>query len=132
MRPGDGAGESLQRLCYVFDPAVPPEVEVRVTEGAERDLAEIAGFLPEREGAALAEQMLDTLFQAAAELTHFPERGSHPRELLALGIRDFRQVLCQPYRMIHRIQGRTVFILLVADGRRDFQSLLERRMLRGQ
>ena len=106
--------------------------EVRVTQGAERDLAEIAGFLAEREGAALAEQMLDSLFQAAAELTHFPERGSHPRELLALGIRDFRQVMCHPYRVIYRIQDRTVFIYLVADGRRDFQGLLERRLLRGQ
>ena len=104
---------------------------VQVTEGAERDLAEIVAFLAEREGLALAEQILEGILGAAAELAHFPERGSHPKELQALGIRDFRQVFFQPYRLIYRMAGRQVFLYLVADGRRDFQSLLERRLLRG-
>ena len=104
---------------------------VQVTEGAERDLAEIVAFLAEREGLALAEQILEGILSTAAELAHFPERGPHPKELQALGIRDFRQVFFQPYRLIYRMAGRQVFLYLVADGRRDFQSLLERRLLRG-
>lgn len=104
---------------------------VQVTKGAERDLAEIVAFLAEREGLALAEQILEGILGAAAELAHFPERGPHPKELQALGIRDFRQVFFQPYRLIYRMAGRQVFLYLVADGRRDFQSLLERRLLRG-
>jgi toxin ParE1/3/4 len=35
----------------------------------------------------------------------------------------------QPYRLIYRIAGKQVLLLVVADGRRDFQSLLERRVL---
>ena len=104
---------------------------VRVTEGAENDLAEIMAFLAEREGPAVAVQVLEGLMEAAIQLAHFPERGSHPKELLALGIRDFRQVIFKPYRLIYRILGRHVFLYLVANGRRDFQSLLERRILRG-
>ena len=103
---------------------------VQVTKGAERDLAEIVAFLAEREGLALAEQILEGILSTAAELAHFPERGPHPKELQALGIRDFRQVFFQPYRLIYRMAGRQVFLYLVADGRRDFQSLLERRLLR--
>lgn len=105
--------------------------EVRFTEGAENDLAEIVAFLAERESLVVAERVLEGLLAAAEELHALPERGSHPRELLKLGIRDFRQVLLQPYRMIYRITGKRVYVLVVADGRRDFQSLLERRILKG-
>lgn len=105
--------------------------DVRVTKGAESDLAEILAFLTEREGPRVAERILEGLLDAAENLIKFPERGSHPRELLKLGIRDFRQVMFQPYRQIYRIVGNQVFLLLVVDGRRDFQSLLERRVLIG-
>ena len=104
---------------------------VRVTEGAERDLAEIVAFLARREGTLVAERVLDELLEAAAQLARLPERGAPPKELLSLGLRDFRQAIVPPYRLIYRVLGRQVFLLLVADGRRDFQSLLERRILRG-
>lgn len=103
--------------------------DVLVTAMAERDMAEGVASLAEREGPALAAQIRDGLLDAAEQLAHFPERGSHPKELLALGIRDFRQVLFPPYRLIYRIRDRQVILYLVADGRRDFQSLLERRLL---
>lgn len=102
---------------------------VRVTAGAEQDLAGIAAFLADREGPALAERMLDSLLDAATMLARFPEQGSHPQELIALGIREYRQIVVAPYRMIYRILGKTIFIYLIADGRRDFRSLLERRLL---
>ena len=58
-----------------------------------------------------------------------PERGNYPRELLDLGIKDFRQVFFKPYRLIYRVMGRDVVVLVIADGRRDLQSLLARRLL---
>ncbi len=104
---------------------------VQVTAGAERDLVEISGYLMQQEGPALAERVLGDILAAGSDLAQFPERGAHPRELQALGILDFRQVVVPPYRIIYRIVGKMVFLYLVADGRRDFQSLLEQRLLRG-
>lgn len=104
---------------------------VQVTKGAERDLAEIVAFLAERESPRVAERILEGLLDAAHHLATFPDRGSCPKELLKLGIREFRQAICPPYRLIYRMAGNQVFLLLVADGRRNFQSLLERRVLRG-
>jgi toxin ParE1/3/4 len=46
-------------------------------------------------------------------------------------MRDFRQVFFKPYRVIYRIRDRSVFIYLIADGRRDMQPLLARRLLGG-
>jgi toxin ParE1/3/4 len=103
--------------------------ELKITEGAEGDLAEIVAFLAEREGLELAERILEGLLDTASQLARYPERGAHPRELLMLGIRDFRQVLFPPYRLIYRTLGKQVFLLVVEDGRRNFQSLLQRRLL---
>ncbi len=60
-----------------------------------------------------------------------PERGSHPKELLGLGIKEFRQTFFKPYRVIYRVTGNEVIIHLIVDGRRDMQSLLARRLLGG-
>lgn len=51
------------------------------------------------------------------------------KELLALGIREYRQTHFKPYRLIYRVSGKQVIIYLIADGRRDMQTLLMRRML---
>ena len=104
---------------------------VFLTAGAEADLAEIHGWITANRGDDQAEAFLDRMLARVESLEQFPERGSVPAELDALGIREFRQLLETPYRLIYRNFGDHVFILLVADGRRDFRSLLERRLLKG-
>ena len=103
--------------------------DVLLTEGAEHDLASIHEYLAETKGDRAAERLLQRLIEVAGRLSEFPERGSHPRELLALGIREYRQVMMRPYRIIYRIIGQQVVITVIADGRRDMQSLLARRLL---
>ena len=51
------------------------------------------------------------------------------RKLLDIGIREYREVFFKPYRIIHRVIASNVYVLLIADGRRDMQSLLQRRLL---
>lgn len=58
-----------------------------------------------------------------------PERGTHPKELQSLGIREYRQLFFKPYRVIYRIMGKQVFIYLIADGRRDMHTLLIMRLM---
>jgi hypothetical protein len=36
-----------------------------------------------------------------SRLSKFPDRGTHPKELLALGIREYREVFFKPYRIIY-------------------------------
>lgn len=61
--------------------------------------------------------------------TPFSSNGSHPRELLALGIKTYRQTHFKPYRVIYRVAGSRVIIHLIADGRRHMSSLLQQRLL---
>lgn len=105
--------------------------EVLLTEGAECDLEAIYDYIAEADSSANAGYVLDQLLEVAESLTAFPERGSHPKELLALGIQEYRQAFFKPYRVIYRIVGQQVFLVLMMDGRREMQSLLTRRLLGG-
>lgn len=103
--------------------------EVFLTEGAEQDFESIHDYIAEFDSPGRADHVLDQILAAAERLASFPERGSHPKELLALGMREYRQTALKPYRVIYRVIGTRVYIYLIADGRRDMPALLARRLL---
>ena len=103
--------------------------EVRLTQGAEEDLEALHDYLAENRSEGEADALLDALLGKIEAFESFPLRGSVPQELDGLGIREFRQTLLPPYRLIYRVVGSKVFISVIADGRRDMQALLERRLL---
>lgn len=106
-----------------------PPYAVFLTAGTEHDLASIHDYIAEADSPRKAGHVLDRLTRIAESLADFPERGSYPKELLALGIKEYRQVFFKPYRLIYRVIDRRVYIYLIVDGRRDMQSLLSRRLL---
>jgi toxin ParE1/3/4 len=103
--------------------------KVWLTDDAARDLADILDHIVARHGAAEAAHVINQIKRTLSSLNDWPERGAYPKELLALGIREYREVFFKPYRVIFRVVGDDVFVLLIADGRRDFQALLQRRLL---
>lgn len=103
--------------------------EVLLTEGAEQDLEAIHDYISESDGVANANHVLDEVMGIVESLSTFPERGSYPKELVSLGIKEYRQAFVKPYRVIYRVTGSQVIIYLIADGRRDMQSVLARRLL---
>ena len=106
------------------------QFEVLLTGDAERDLEELYGYVDTHDSVAGADRLLDRIEKALHNLSTLPERGTHPKELLALGIRDCRQTFFKPYRLIYRVAHQRVCVYLIADGRRDLQSLLARRLFR--
>ena|SRR6218665_1951086 len=107
----------------------PTQFDVLFTAGAEQDLESIYDYIAEYDCVANANHVLDQLTKIVQQLSKLPERGSYPKELTALGIKEYRQVTFKPYRVIYRTIGTQVIIYLIADGRRDMQSLLSRRLL---
>ena len=107
----------------------PGRFEVLLTEGAEQDLEAIHDYIAEFDCVANANYVLDELMDVVESLSNFPERGSYPKELVALGIKEYRQTFFKPYRVIYRVAGGQVIIYLIADGRRDMQTVLARRLL---
>ena len=103
--------------------------EVLLTDGAEQDLEAIHDYISEFDYVANANHALDELMEVVKSLSRFPERGSYPKELVSLGIKEYRQTFFKPYRVIYRVTGSQVIIYLIADGRREMQSVLARRLL---
>ncbi|AMR76512.1 type II toxin-antitoxin system RelE/ParE family toxin [Cupriavidus nantongensis] len=103
--------------------------EVLLTAGAEQDLESIHDYIAEFDCVENADYVLDRLLEAVDQISRFPEKGNYPAELIALGIREYRQTAFKPYRVIYRLIDDSVIIYVIADGRRDLQALLARRLL---
>ena len=100
---------------------------VLIIRDAELDLAEIVDYIAETDS---ADHVLDRILEVCDRLEQFPERGHFPPELRSIGMKRYRQVQFKPYRIIYEMRRRDVIVHLIADGRRSFQALLERRLLR--
>lgn len=103
--------------------------QVLLTDDAARDLEDIYTYIGRHDGQGEANHVLDRIETVLATLSENPSRGAFPGELIALGLREFRQVFFKPYRIIYRIIEKNVYVLLIADGRRDMQTLLQVRLL---
>ena len=107
----------------------PARFEVLLTEGAEQDLEAIHHYICESDSVANANHVWDSLMKTVERLSRFPEHGSYPKELVGLGIKEYRQTSFKPYGVIYRVADTKVVVYLVADGRREMQSVLARRLL---
>lgn len=107
----------------------PKRYQVVLTQGAEDDLESIYDYIAEFDCVANANYVLEQMLEVVDGLAQFPERVSYPKELVALGIKEYRQTAFKPYRVIYRVLGKQVVIYLIVDGRRDMQSVLGRRLL---
>jgi toxin ParE1/3/4 len=102
---------------------------VFLTKAAAIDLEELYDFIAHHDAPGKADYVLNQIEKAFHNLSRFPDRGAYPKELIELGIREFREIFFKPYRIIYEVEGKNVNVLLIADGRRDMQRLLQRRLL---
>jgi len=103
--------------------------EVFLTADAARDLDDLYQCIVRHDTPGGAERVLTGIEKALDSLTDSPDRGGYPKELLDLGIRDYREIFFKTYRVIYRVEGDRVYVFLIADGRRDMQALLQRRLM---
>lgn len=104
--------------------------DVQITEGALGDLDAIGLFMAAQRGEDSAEKWLTGFEGVITALEQFPERGAVPPLLIELGINTFRQLPMGPYRILYEVIGSQVFVVLIFHTKRDFQSLLQERLLR--
>jgi len=102
---------------------------VWLTNDAARDLNELYDYIAVHDSPRKAHYVLGRIEQTFSTLSEFPKRSVYPKELLKLGIREFREIFFKPYRIIYRVMDKNVYVLLIVDGRRDMHSLLQRRLL---
>ncbi|HEX9737466.1 MAG TPA: type II toxin-antitoxin system RelE/ParE family toxin [Thermoanaerobaculia bacterium] len=99
------------------------------TEEAVQDLEGIARYIA-RDSPGNARRVMKRLRDRADSLWSLPERGRVVPELLDLGLRDWRELIVRPFRIVYRISENSVLVEVIFDGRRDAESLLADRLLR--
>ena len=102
---------------------------VLLTNDAARDLEELYDYIALHDTPQKANYVLEQVEKAFSTLSEFPERGAYPKELVLLGIREYREIFFKPYRIIYRVIDKNIYVLLIVDGRCDMQTLLQRRLL---
>lgn len=103
--------------------------EVRISKGAESDLETLHNYIAANRSDAEADELLDGILDKIITLETFPLRGPICPELDRLGIQEFRQIYHGPYRLIYRVNDKIVYVMIIADSRRNMKALLERRLL---
>jgi toxin ParE1/3/4 len=103
---------------------------VVLLETAEWDLFDIHQYIEQNDSPESADRLLDGLERFLSGLDTLPERGHYPPELERIGVHLYREIHFKPYRIIYAIEGDSVVVYGVLDGRRDMQTLLQRRVLR--
>ncbi len=104
--------------------------EVRLTEEAENDLLDIWRYVAEHDACGKGDALLDRLETLCLSLGNLPEKGHVPKELRRVGVLDYKELHLKPYRVIYETSRNSVLIHAILDGRRDMETLLQRRILR--
>jgi len=99
------------------------------TDAAAKDLQVIIDFIaqrnPERAG-----EISKRVQQQIGALGRFPFRSRLVPELKVIGLDFYREWIIEPYRVLLRIRGHQVIILVFFDGRRDLEEILFERLIR--
>jgi len=104
-------------------------LRIRYTAGARRDLLQLRRYVTGRFDAAAWARSLAELRGRVALLADQPRLGSVPPELEELGIDRYLELAVGRNHLLYELRDDTVFILLVVDHRRDFRTVLARRLL---
>jgi addiction module RelE/StbE family toxin len=102
---------------------------VNITANAKKDLRGIISYIAQ-DNPRTAIKILEKIESRINTLDHFPYRGGYVPELLKRNIKDYRQLLESPWRIIYKIDKDIVNILLIIDSRRNTQDILIERLIK--
>jgi plasmid stabilization system protein ParE len=106
-----------------------PRFRVRWTEQAATDLTELVQYIA-LDSPQNALRIYKRIRTRAETLKTFPERRHVVSELAELGVSIYKELAVPPWRIVYRIDDKTVYVQAVFDGRRDMKQILSDRLLR--
>ena len=102
---------------------------VNVSKSAKNDLKEIIKFIANN-NPMNALNVLKRIEDRINSLEKFPERGGYVPELLKHNIKDYRQLIESPWKIIYKIDKNIVNVLIIIDSRRNTQDILVEKLLK--
>ena len=102
---------------------------VNVSKSAKKGLREIIKFIS-KNNPMNSLDVLKRIEKRINSLKKFPERGGYVPELLKHNIKDYRQLIESPWKIIYRIDNNIVNILIIIDSRRNTQDILVEKLIK--
>ena len=102
---------------------------VNVSKSAKEDLRGIVKFIA-KNNPMNSPDVLKRIENRINSLKKFPERGGYVPELLKNNIKDYRQLIESPWKIIYRIENNIVNILIIIDSRRNTQDILLEKLIK--
>ncbi len=99
------------------------------TESAVSDLESIIEYIAENNPLA-AKTLLARIQKQVDTLSYSPQRGRHIPELREQGILLYRELVISPWRIMYRIQGKTVYVMAIIDSRRNVEDILLEKLIK--
>jgi len=98
------------------------------SQSAKEDLKNIIAFI-KKDNSFLAQDIYNQIKAECQNLYFMPERKRVVLELQNLGVVNYRELIYKKWRVIFKISGNNVNVVMVLDARRDIEDLLFQRLL---
>jgi len=102
---------------------------VNINKTAKNDLREIIKYIS-KNNPMNGLSILKRIEEKISTLDHFPERGGYVPELIKNNIKDYRQLIESPWRIIYKINDNIINVLLIIDSRRNAEDILIERLIK--
>ena len=90
---------------------------------AAKDLERIFEYIA-RDNPTDALRIFSKIESKVSGLWIFPARGRIVPELQSQGIRQYRELIIAPWRLLYRISGKSVYVVTVMDSRQNVEDIL--------
>ena len=106
----------------------PKKYTVNIAKTAKNDLREIIAYIS-KNNPMNASRILKRIEDKIDTLCRFPLKGGYVPEFLKQNIKDYRQLIESPWRIIYRTDKDIVNVLLIIDSRRNTQDILVEKLV---
>jgi plasmid stabilization system protein ParE len=106
------------------------KVKAVILDSAEKDLKELKAYVIKNFSLEVWQNTFGEIKEAIRNLQRFLQAGFIPDEIAKLNLTQYRQVLSGMNRIIYEVRQDSIYVHVIADARRDMNSLLTRRLLR--
>jgi plasmid stabilization system protein ParE len=106
------------------------KVRVVILDSAEKDLKELKAYVIKNFSLEVWQNTFGEIKEAIRNLQRFLQAGFIPDEIAKLNLTQYRQVLSGMNRITYEVRQDSIYVHVIADARRDMNSLLTRRLLR--
>jgi plasmid stabilization system protein ParE len=97
-------------------------------DSAKNELLEIIEYIA-LENQSNAKKIYQNIKNKADSLSTMPYKGRIIPEFKQFDINLYREVIESPWRIMYRIQDKTVVIMTILDGRRDVEDILFKKII---